>query len=101
MNVIEHAKMKWASAIVSVHRKDRTIRLSVAYHKLNSATIQDSYTIPCVDKCINLLGNVNIYFLHCTLIAVVDESRMQGSVVTKPPLPFAIVSSSSFACPLD
>lgn len=61
MDAIHHAQMEWASAIVTVHRKDETICSCVAYHKLNSVRILDSYQIPREDECIDLLGHGNIF----------------------------------------
>ena len=59
--MIEPAQAEWASPVVVVAKADGTPRFCVDYRKLNSCTIRDSYTIPRMDDCIDLLGNATVF----------------------------------------
>ena len=41
---------------MAVPKKDGSLRLCVDYRKLNKATEQDAYPIPCMDDIIDQLG---------------------------------------------
>lgn len=53
MDVIEPTKIKWASPIMFVAKKDDTICFCVDYRKLNEVVIQDSSPVLCMDECID------------------------------------------------
>jgi Reverse transcriptase (RNA-dependent DNA polymerase) len=55
--VIEPATSEWASPIVLVAKPDGSTRFCVDYRKLNSITVRDSYPLPCMDECIDSLGD--------------------------------------------
>ena len=39
----------WASAVVLVWKKDSSLRFCIDLKKLNSWTIKDAYSLPCID----------------------------------------------------
>lgn len=49
-----------ASTIVIGIKKDGTLRFCVDYCKLNAVKTWESYRIPAMDECINLLGDATI-----------------------------------------
>lgn len=61
MNVIEQVKMKLASRIVLVPKKNGTLRFFVIYRKLKNVTLRDSYTTPRVDERIDSLRYATIF----------------------------------------
>ena len=58
--VIEPTSAEWASLAVFVPKKEGTMRLCVDYHKLNVATVCDSYRLPRIDECIDSLSNATV-----------------------------------------
>ena len=59
--VIEPTSAEWASPVVSVPKKDGTMRFCVDYPKLNAVTIRDSYPLPRMDECIDSLGYATLF----------------------------------------
>lgn len=55
-NIAGPAVTKWASPVIFVAKKDDRPRFRVDYRCLNAVTKTDSYSVPWLDKCINLLG---------------------------------------------
>jgi len=51
--IIEPAASPWASNVVLVRKKDNSLRFCIDYRQLNSVTVQDSYSIPLIDNCLN------------------------------------------------
>jgi len=54
--IIEPASSPWASNVVLVKKKDRTLRFCVDYRQLNAITVNDSYPLPLIDNCLNALA---------------------------------------------
>ena len=54
--IIEPSVSDWATSIVSVEKKDGTLRLCVDYRRLNSVTQVDAYPMPRIDNLIDQLG---------------------------------------------
>lgn len=52
---------KLAGPIVLVPRKDGTFRFCLDYRHLNAAAILDTYPLPCMDNCIDTLGDVDMF----------------------------------------
>lgn len=55
LEVIELVRIDWASPFVVAPNKDGMIRFCVDYRKLDAETVQDSYSIPRLEDCINSL----------------------------------------------
>lgn len=55
--VIEHSNSDWAAPIVTVHKKDKTLRLCVDYRRLNAMSKSDAYPMPRVDDLIDKVGS--------------------------------------------
>ena len=57
--IIEHSSSDWASPIVVVPKKDKTVHLCVDYRKLNAVSKSDAYPMPRIDDLIDRVGNAN------------------------------------------
>ena len=55
-DIVTPSKSPWASPIVLVPKKDRTIRFCVDYRKVNEVTLKDAYPIPRVDNILDTLA---------------------------------------------
>ena len=58
--VIEPAGTEWASPVVLFPKKEGSRRLCVDYRRFNAKTAADSYTLPCMDDCIDSLGDAAV-----------------------------------------
>ena len=45
----------WASMVVLVWKKDRSLRFCIDLRKLNKSTIKDAYLLPYIDETLNSL----------------------------------------------
>ena len=57
LGVIKPSDSPWAAPIVTVKKKDGSLRMCVDYRKLNSVTQNDSYQMPRVEELIEQLGD--------------------------------------------
>ena len=78
--VIEPTSAEWASPVVFVPRKDGTMQFCVEYRKLNAVTVRDSYPLPCMDECIDSLGDATVFTtLDCSSgycqVEIAEEDR--------------------------
>ena len=55
--VIERSTSDWASPMVTVKKKDGSLRLCVDYRRLNGLSKADAYPMPRVDDLIDRVGN--------------------------------------------
>ena len=55
-NVIQPSNSPWASPVVLVRKKDRTLRFCVDYRGLNSAMKLDQFPLPRIDDLLDQLG---------------------------------------------
>ncbi|EYC05399.1 hypothetical protein Y032_0082g1560 [Ancylostoma ceylanicum] len=55
-SIVRKSSSDWASPIVLVQKKDKTIRLCVDYRALNKETRQDAYPLPTIDTVLQSLG---------------------------------------------
>ena len=56
VGIIEPSSSAWASPLLPVKKKDRTIRLCINYRKLNSVSKRDAYPMPRIDDLIDDIG---------------------------------------------
>lgn len=60
-NIMKPAHIEWATPTVFVPKRHETLQFYLDYHKLNAVTAQDSYPLLSMDKCVDLLGKVNVF----------------------------------------
>lgn len=56
MCIIKESRSPYASPIVIVRKKNGTIRMCIDYRLLNSRTVPDQYTTPCIDEALDSLS---------------------------------------------
>lgn len=61
MNVIKSAQTNWTAPIVFALYKDGALRFCVDHRKLKAVTIKDSYLLPRMDKCMESLGDAQVF----------------------------------------
>ncbi len=47
--------------VILVCKKDGTTRFCVDYRKLNENISTDAYPLPCIDNCLDALGNAQFF----------------------------------------
>ena len=52
VGAIRRSNSQWASPMVLVRKKDRSLRFCIDLRKLNARTIKDAYSLPCNGACI-------------------------------------------------
>jgi len=73
---------------VLVRKKDNSFRFCIDYRKLNGVTVQDSYPIPLIDNCLNVLQGSS-WFSTLDLragylnIPLADSDRDKTAFVTR------------------
>jgi hypothetical protein len=76
--IIEPAQSEWASNVCLAHRKDGGLRFAIDYRRLNRLTTGDSYPIPRIDSCLDVL-NGSAWFstldLRCGFWQVAQNER--------------------------
>ena len=55
IGAIRKSHSLWASVVVLVWKKDRSLRFCIDLRKLNNLTIKDAYSLPCIDETLNSL----------------------------------------------
>ncbi|KAL6491410.1 hypothetical protein MHYP_G00017550 [Metynnis hypsauchen] len=53
--IIKDSRSPYASPIVVVRKKNGTVRMCIDYRLLNSRTVPDQYTTPCIEDALNAL----------------------------------------------
>lgn len=59
--VIEKSSAEWDYPVLFAPKKDGRLRLCVDYRMLNKMNIKDVYPLPCIDECIDWLGEAFIF----------------------------------------
>lgn len=62
MRGIKPIQSEWAAAIVFVQKKEGSLWYRADNQNQNAATIQDSYSVPLMEKCIELLRTAPIFW---------------------------------------
>ena len=59
--VIQPSSSLWASPIVLVHKKDRTMHFCIDYRKLNEVAKADKFPLPRIDDLLDQLGKTQYF----------------------------------------
>ncbi len=59
--IIEPVVSSWASPVVMVSKRDKTLRFCVDYRALNRITKDDKYPLPRLDDALDMLGKNSLY----------------------------------------
>lgn len=59
--VIEPAQIEWDSPVFMAPKKDGTMRFCVDFRHLNTATIPDTFPLPCMQDFIDNLGDASVF----------------------------------------
>lgn len=95
MDVIDKDQTEPAALIVFTAKKDGPLRICVDYGKLSAVTIQDSYSMPRMNKCINSLGDA-MTFSTLDIKAATGKWKSRMKIATKQFLGFTMNYSVSF-----
>eukprot|EP00170_Pyropia_yezoensis_P000270 contig_1726_g271 len=61
LKVITASHSVWASPVVIVPRKNGKARFCVDYRRLNNITEKDAYPLPCMEICLDSLGDAKVF----------------------------------------
>ena len=64
--IIVPSKSEWASPPLLVKKADGGTRFCIDYRELNKRTIKDSYPLPLIEDCLDVLAD-NVYFSRCDM----------------------------------
>ena len=86
--VIQPSQSEWASPPVLVRKKDRSVRWCIDYRRLNNVTIKDSFPLPNINECIDMLsGTVFLSVLDCASgyyqLEIDERDRHKTAFITK------------------
>ena len=59
--VIQPSNSPWCNAVVLVRKKDGLLRFCIDFRKLNSLTVKDSHTLPCICETLESLAGAAHY----------------------------------------
>lgn len=84
--IITESRSPYASPIVVVRKKTGAIRMCIDYRLLNSRTIPDQYTTPCIEDALNALtGSQWFYVLNLRSgyyqIAMSEEDKEKTALI--------------------
>lgn len=61
MNLIERTQLGWAKRPLIAPKMDGSLRCCVNYRRFNALTVQDWYSIPRMDACIDSFGDAEVF----------------------------------------
>ena len=61
VGAIRHSNSPWASPVVLVCKKDRSLRFCIDLRKLNARTIKDAYSLPRIEDALDSLNGACIF----------------------------------------
>ena len=61
VGAIRKSVSTWASPLVLVCKKDGSLRFCIDFHKLNSWTIKDAYSLPKIEESLDCLNGAIIF----------------------------------------
>ena len=59
--VVTRSKSEWASPVVLIPKQDGNLRFCIDYRRLNALTVQYTYPIPCMGKCLDAHGEAKVF----------------------------------------
>jgi len=71
-----------ASNVVLVRKKDGTLRFCVDYRQLNRITVEDSYSLPLIDNCLNALQG-SVWFSTLDLRSGIATYQLPKPIKTR------------------
>ncbi|KAL0173003.1 hypothetical protein M9458_033314, partial [Cirrhinus mrigala] len=84
--IIKESRSPYASPIVIVRKKNGSIRMCIDYRLLNSRTVPDQYTTPCIEDALNALSGsrwISVLDLRSGYyqIAMADEDKEKTAFI--------------------
>ena len=80
--IIRKSNSPFASAVVIVRKKDKSLRLCVDYRELNKKTIKDAYPLPRIEETLDVLHGAK-YFSSIDLAQGYHQVAMDESAIEK------------------
>ena len=92
VRAIRHSNSPWASPMVLVRKKDGSLRFCIDLRKLNARTIEDAYSLPCIEDALDSLNGTCIFtsldFKSGYWQVELDEASIPLTAFTVGPLGF-------------
>ena len=82
---IEELTSEWASPIVLVRKKDKSLRICVDYRKLNAVSQMEPYPMPRIEELLDRLGKAS-YLTTLDWLRVTGRFQLRSQRETKSPL---------------
>ena len=88
--IIQPSQANWALAPVLIRKQDGNVRYCIDYHALNACTIKDTFPLPLIEECLDMINGVRHY---CTLdlasgywqLNLNEADRHKTAFITKCP----------------
>ena len=80
--VIRPSQSPWASPVVTVRKKDGSLRMCIDYRALNEVTRKDAYPLPDIDQVLERLGGSE-YFCTLDLVSGYFQMEMEPDSIPK------------------
>ena len=61
IGAIQKSASSWASAVVLTRKKDGSLGFCIDLRKLNARTIEDVYSLPCIEESLDWLNGAQIF----------------------------------------
>ena len=62
ISAIRKSYSPWVSAVILVQKKEGSLRFCIDLRKLNNWTVEDAYSLPCINDTINSLQGLQWFF---------------------------------------
>lgn len=67
--VLEPFQSEWAWPVVLARKKNRKLRFSVDYRRLNLEAVAVNYLLPRIEDCIESLGDAAVFsMIYCNIV---------------------------------